>query len=394
MKLLPLPDPAAVKGRQQFVITPQRRLPLARGAPGALRCQGSCCSLPGARGPPDPRPASNSENAKLATSAQAEDREAAGGSRCHQPRQAPQLTAPLSPAGRSALRQAPRPGSSRPHAIAPNVPPLPHPRLQAKPFGAAAPTCASSQGGSHGSSPFPGGGGSQQRRRAAPRSGGARGDGKGLRVSARPLPFPPPLSTHPPQENNKLPQHGGGRHNRRCRRRPRAASWGSGGPGPPSRGGRTAGAADWPAGAQVLRTPLTSAPSAHAPSCRLATGRPGQECACATAGHVPPRRGGVAPARGAVRRGRLAGGMADGPGSCRLPAAVGLGRGAGPEWFRTLPGFPAGSPCRLGLALAQGSRPAGFRPKGGCCQRPGYVRKRPSGLRWRYLTGTDSAERE
>lgn len=204
-------------------------------------------------------------------------------------------------------------------------------------------------------------------------SGGERGNGEGLGFSARRLPLTPPLRTHPPQENNKLPQHGGRRH-RHSRRRPRAASWDGGGPIPPSRGGRAAAATGWLAAARAPRTPgRVIALRACAQQAPLGgAGRAGcagvrgsaRECACAAAGHVPPRGVGNAQARGGGRC--RDGGMEAGPGRTGALLASGplLRCGRPVELFprgsAACPGVLAGSPGRQGLASLHGSRPAGL----------------------------------
>lgn len=75
---------------------------------------------------------------------------------------------------RPAAVVAPRPREAPQEPAAPRTPPAaPPPRSSGR--GPRAPTCASSQRSSHGSSPGPGGGGgSRQRRGAARRSGGCR----------------------------------------------------------------------------------------------------------------------------------------------------------------------------------------------------------------------------
>lgn len=266
------------------------------------------------------------------------------------PREGPAAHSSLGPASHSAATQAPRRAYSRPHSPTPGPrAPISPARPQTKPFGAAAPTCASSQGGSHGSSPCPGGGGYQQRLRATPRSGGERGgDGEGLGFSARQLPLPPPLRTHPPRENNKLPQHGGRR--RPCRHRPRAASWDGGGPDPPSRAGRAAGAAGWLAGALCA--------CAEPPS---GAGRAGARM-CGGGG------GGDAPARAELRWGCRGGGMAAGS---RLPLALGRQR----PWGKAVEPSPGGSAPCLGSLQAVRVAWAQPPPTGEQVRRPPALRE-------------------
>lgn len=141
---------------------------------------------------------------------------------------------------------------------------------------------------------------------------GGTGNGERLGFSARRFPLPPPLRTHPPQENNKLPQHGGYHHLRRCRHRPRTASWDGGGPVPPLRGGRAASSAVGYTGprrsVRVYRQrPLRMRRAASCPLRRSA----GRECACVTVAERERAR--------ALGRGVMCGAMAVGTRSCCRP---------------------------------------------------------------------------